>query len=92
MISTVFLITNLKSLKIDHDSIVYTAIAFAVFNVVRHVVLSLVSFVASQDKNDMKNKLIVFLHVIETLAGSGMAVDMVFFNKRTKLVIFSLST
>ena len=50
----------LKSLKIEHDSIRYKAIASSGFYVVMQVVLSLVSFLASQDKNDMKNKLIVF--------------------------------
>ena len=73
------MLTHLKSFKIDHDSIIYTAIAFAVFYVVRYVVLSLVSFLSSQDENSMKNKLIVLLPVIGTLAGSGMAVVMIFY-------------
>ena len=55
MTSAVILITHLKSLKIGHDSIRYKAIASSGFYVVMHVVLSLVSFLASQDKNNMKN-------------------------------------
>ena len=78
-ISAVILITDLKSLKIDHDSTLYTAIAFAGFYVAMHIILSLVSLLSSQDENSLKNKLIVFLLVIGTLAGSGMAAVMIFY-------------
>jgi len=78
-ISAVILITRLKSLKIDHDSTLYTAIAFAVFYVAMHIILSLVSLLSSQDENSMKNKLIVFLLVIGTSAGCGMAAAMIFY-------------
>ena len=57
-ISAVILITDLKSLKIDHDSTLYTAIAFGGFYVAMHIILSLVSLLASQDGNIMKNSLI----------------------------------
>ena len=78
-ISAVILITRLKSLKIDHDSTLYTAIAFGGFYVGMHIILSLVSLLSSQDENSMKNKFIVFLLVIGTLAGSGMAAVMIFY-------------
>ena len=77
MISTVILITNLKSLKIDHDSILYTAIAFGGSYVAMHIILSLVSLLASQDGNIMKNSLIVSLLVIGTC--SGMVAVMIFY-------------
>ena len=78
-ISAVILITRLKSLKIDHDSTLYTAIAFGGFYVAMHIILSLVSLLLLQDENSLKNKLIVFLLVIGTLAGSGMAAVMIFY-------------
>ena len=84
-ISAVILITRLKSLKIDHDSTLYTATAFAGFYVAMHIILSLVSLLSSQDENSMKNKLIVLLPVIGTFSGYDFLL-----NKRTKLIIFSL--
>ena len=76
-VTAIILITQLKSVKLDHDSALYVAIAFAAFYVSFHIILTLISFIV-QEKS-VKNKMISGLLVVSALFGTILAVILMFY-------------
>ena len=64
-------------MKLDHDSALYVAIAFAAFYVSFHVILTLISYIV-QEKS-VKNKMSSGLLVVIALFGTIMAVILMFY-------------
>ena len=72
-IAAIILITQLKSVKIDHDSALYVAIAFAIFYPSIHIILTIVSLVFQ------KKKIVIGLLFFSAFAGAILAAAMMFY-------------
>ena len=76
-VTAIILITQLKSVKLDHDSALYVAIAFAAFYVSFHIILTLTSYIVKE--KTVKNKIISGLLVVSALFGTILAVILMFY-------------
>ena len=76
-VTAIILITQLKSVKLDHDSALYVAIAFAAFYVSFHIILTLISYIVKE--KTVKNKIVSGLLVVSALFGTLLAVILMFY-------------